>query len=244
MTLVTAVSPALSVWNMTKTYSDVVAVDGLTMTVTHGEVVGLVGPNGCGKSTTLAAVAGVRRIDEGRILVEGHPAGTIDARRKLAFVPDVPSGFDELTVTEFVALYRAIYRQGSDFSERAERLLGAFGLAPRADTPLGALSNGMRRISAIVAAVAHRPRVLVIDEATAALDPEAVILLRDAIRKRRACGLCCPGRDAGPALRRTRLSPGGVAQSRPCGRRGDCRRRPGDVRGAHARGRVRAGAQQ
>lgn len=158
------------------------AVDGLDLVVEAGTVAALAGPNGSGKTTTLALVAGLLPLDAGRIALDGAPAGTAAARRSAAFVPDEPRGFDELAVGELLGLVRALYGAGSDFDARAARLLEAFGLAPRAGARLGELSHGLRRQASVVAAAALAPRLLVVDEATAALDPEAVVVLRETVR--------------------------------------------------------------
>ncbi|MCA1719537.1 MAG: ATP-binding cassette domain-containing protein, partial [Actinobacteria bacterium] len=94
----------------------------LSLTVEPGVVASLVGPNGCGKTTTLAMIAGLRTPDDGRISVSGYDtiASSVDARRNLGFVPDTPSGFEQLNVREYIDLYRNLYRQPpARYEERA-----------------------------------------------------------------------------------------------------------------------------
>jgi ABC-2 type transport system ATP-binding protein len=163
-------------------YGSAAAVDGLDLTVEAGTVVGIVGPNGCGKTTTLRAVLGLVECDAGTIHVQGVRGGTVRARSLVASVPDEPTGLDELSVAELLQLTASLWRAESDFARRADVLLGVFGLRERVRSQLVALSHGQRRLVSVVAAVAlDRPLVLV-DEATAALDPEAVIALREVVR--------------------------------------------------------------
>jgi ABC-2 type transport system ATP-binding protein len=169
-------------------YGAVDAVANVTLEIAGGSVVGLLGPNGCGKSSTLRAVVGLLRPHAGRVVVNGLEQGHVAARAQLAYVPDEPDGLDELAVAEFLSLVRALYREGIAFDARATALCDAFALAPRLRIRLGALSHGQRRLVSIVAALALARPLLVVDEATAALDPEAVVVLREALRAAAARG--------------------------------------------------------
>lgn len=163
-------------------YGSTAAVDRLDLTVEAGSVVGLVGPNGCGKTTTLRAVLGLVEPDAGTIDVVGLRGGTLRARALVASVPDEPTGLDELSVAELLQLTASLWRAESDFARRAELLLGVFGLRERVRSQLVSLSHGQRRLVSVVAAVALDRPLLLVDEATAALDPEAVIALREVVR--------------------------------------------------------------
>jgi ABC-2 type transport system ATP-binding protein len=172
----------LAVDDLTVRFGSVTAVDGVRFGVSQGQIVGLVGPNGCGKTTTLRVVMGLLEPDRGLVRIAGHPAGSREARSLVAWLPDEPSGLDELTVSEYLDLVCSLYAAGDRFAARAATLLDVFAVADRRRTMLGALSHGVRRIVAFVAAAALRPRLVVVDEATAALDPGAVLVLREALR--------------------------------------------------------------
>lgn len=172
----------LAVRGLTVRYGAVTAVDGLTLSVAAGEVVGLVGPNGCGKTTSLRAVMGLVEPSAGGVAVAGAPGGSLEARSRAAWVPDEPDGLDELAVDELLTLAAALYRADGGYAARCATLLEAFGIEGRRRSRLDALSHGMRRIVATVAAAALDRPLLVVDEATAALDPEAVIVLRETLR--------------------------------------------------------------
>jgi len=156
--------------------------------VEHGQVVGLLGPNGCGKTTTLRAVVGLLAPDAGRVVVNGIAQGSAAARAQVAYVPDEPDGLDELAATEYLTLVRALYRACADYDARAAALCAAFGIAPRLRVRLGSLSHGQRRIVSMVAAFSLARPLVVVDEATAALDPEAAIVLREVLRSLAARG--------------------------------------------------------
>lgn len=172
----------LAVHGLTVRYGAVTAVGGVGFTVASGEVVGLVGPNGCGKTTTFRAAMGLVDPHAGTVVVDGAPAGTIEARSRAAWVPDEPNGLGELTVDELLRLTGALYRADRGYDARCSTLLAVFALAGRRRMRLDALSHGCRRIAAVVAAAALDRPLLLVDEATAALDPEAVIALRETVR--------------------------------------------------------------
>jgi ABC-2 type transport system ATP-binding protein len=158
------------------------------LVVEPGQVVGLVGPNGSGKTTALLVVAGLVAPESGSVHVAGCRAGTLAARRALAFVPDDPGGLDELTVSEHVRLVLTLQRAGERGRRRAFALAEALGLDVRWNTRLGELSRGLRRQAAIVAGLALETPLALVDEATATLDPEAVVVLREALAAHAASG--------------------------------------------------------
>jgi ABC-2 type transport system ATP-binding protein len=181
-------APVLACSGIVKAYGRTVAVAGVDLVVTRGSVVGLLGSNGSGKTTTLRIAAGLVRPDAGTVLVDGKPGATLAAKARTAFVPDEPTGLDELTLLEYLDLVGALYRSGPGYPGRARALLEAFRLTGRERSLLGSLSHGLRRTAAAVAALALRPALAVVDEASAALDPVAAATLGDALRALAAGG--------------------------------------------------------
>ncbi len=175
----------LDVQGLSKRYGELVAVRDLTFSVTAGEILGLVGPNGAGKTTTLRALAGILRPSGGRILVAGHDVvrDPIRAKRALAFVPDTPNPFDNVTVLEHLR-FTALAWRVADWAARAEDLLRELDLTEKRDALGSTLSRGMRQKLAFACAFLREPRVLVLDEPLTGLDPKAIRQIRDAIRRR------------------------------------------------------------
>ena len=139
-----------------KTYGETVAVRGLSFQVPAGAVLGLVGANGAGKTTTLRALAGIIPPTQGQLLIAGHDVvrEPVAAKSKLAYVPDDPKLFDELTVWEHFEFIAAAYRV-QNFHPIAEALLGTLELAEKRDALAQGLSRGMRQKVAIACAYLH-----------------------------------------------------------------------------------------
>jgi len=179
----------LEVTGFSKRYGDLTAVDDLSFRVEGGQILGLVGPNGAGKTTTLRALAGILKPTTGRIQVAGKdlardPRG---AKRALAFVPDTPTPFDLLTVVEHLRFTALAYRV-PDGEARATGLLAELDLADKQDALGSTLSRGMRQKLAFACAFLRDPPVLVLDEPLTGLDPRAIRLVRDAVRRRADAG--------------------------------------------------------
>ncbi|MEI7759857.1 MAG: ABC transporter ATP-binding protein [Thermoleophilia bacterium] len=187
----------LAVEGVGKRYGASVALAGVDLCVNAGSIVGLVGPNGSGKTTLLRSTAGLITIDEGAITVAGAPAGSGAARASIALVPDEPSGFDELTGAEFISLTHALWGVGDEARERALVLAMAFDLGDRLEQRLGTLSRGLRRQASAVAALSLGAPLILVDEATATLDPEAVVVLGEALAAlaARGCGVLLATQD-------------------------------------------------
>jgi ABC-2 type transport system ATP-binding protein len=156
------------------------ALDGVDLLVPPGVVVGLVGPNGSGKTSALHVAAGLLRVDAGAALVAGAPAGSRAARAAVALVPDEPAGFEELTAAEYIALVHGLFGADERARARARLLVEAFVFGDRLQARLGTLSRGLRRQAGIVAALSLDMRLALVDEASSALDPEAAVVLREA----------------------------------------------------------------
>jgi len=149
-------------------------VDGLSLAVRRGEVFGLLGPNGAGKTTTLATVQGLRRPDGGTVRVAGHEVAREPTAVKCLLGAQLQQTalFPTLRLTETVALYAALYER---FPSRGEivALLERFGLGPKADARPGQLSGGQQRRLALALAVVNDPPIVLLDEPTTGLDPQA-----------------------------------------------------------------------
>lgn len=153
----------------------------------RGHVLSLVGPNGSGKTTTLHVAVGLLPPTTGTASINGRPPSEPRSRRSLGFVPDASTGLDELTIDEYLQLYARLHKNDRAL-DRARSLLVAFGLDGRSDSTLASLSMGMRRQVTICGAASIKPDLFVIDEATATLDPEAIVVLRSILSELAAGG--------------------------------------------------------
>jgi ABC-2 type transport system ATP-binding protein len=181
---------AIVVEDFHKHYGPTVAVAGITFAVPPGEVLGLVGPNGAGKTTTLRALAGILTPTRGRLLIDGHDLARdpLAAKAALAYVPDEPKLFDQLTVWEHFRFSAATYRLAADWPARAEALLARFELGEKRDALAAELSRGMRQKVAVSCGYLHEPRALLLDEPLTGLDPRGIRTMKESIRERAAAG--------------------------------------------------------
>ncbi len=180
----------IEVQRLTKSYDGVMAVRDLSFTVRSGEVLGLVGPNGAGKTTTLRCLVGIIRPTAGSISVDGCDLATrpLDAKRRLAFIPDEPQLFDYLTVTEHLRFVARVYNV-PDAEQRAQELVRDLELDEKRDVFPDGLSRGMKQKLAIACGLLHRPAALLLDEPLTGLDPGAIRRMKDTIRRQAAAGV-------------------------------------------------------
>jgi ABC-2 type transport system ATP-binding protein len=157
-------------------------VDGIDLAVRSGETIVLLGPNGSGKTTLLRLFAGDLRPQSGEIL---HRPGGARTQHGIGYASDRSTHFDELTGRENA---RWFVRAAGGTAVAADDLLARFGLADDADVPVGEYSFGMRRRIVLLAALAHLPSLVLLDEPTVGLDPDAAGTLRELLAERTAAG--------------------------------------------------------
>jgi len=166
--------PIVAANGLTKRFANVAAVDGLTFTVNRGEIFGLVGPDGAGKTTTMRMLAGVMEPDGGSILVDGvdvvaDPEG---GKPHLSYMPQRFGLYEELTVDENIRFYADLFEVPNDLrEERANRLLTASGMSQFRKRRAGQLSGGMKQKLGLTCALVHTPQILLLDEPTTGVDP-------------------------------------------------------------------------
>ena len=148
------------------------AVDGLSLAVEKGEVFGLLGPNGSGKSTTIKMILGLLTPSAGQISLFGLSPSSVEARRRLGYLPELSYLHPFLTAQETLAYYGGLCGLSRrDAKERTRELLEMVGLSDVAKRPVGGFSKGMARRVALAAALIGKPDLLVLDEPTSGLDP-------------------------------------------------------------------------
>ena len=160
------------------------------LTLHSGEIAVLSGPNGAGKTTLLLCLSGLLRPTTGTITIDGHDLYTEEkeAKRQLAFVPDVPRFYTELTAWEHLYFIAQAHQVGDGFDQRAETLLREFGLWEARDLYPHNYSRGMRLKLGLLIAFIQPFKVLLLDEPTSALDVESVDILVERLKELRQSG--------------------------------------------------------
>jgi ABC-2 type transport system ATP-binding protein len=167
--------PAILAEGLTRRFGDMVAVKDLALCLPRGQIHGFLGPNGCGKSTTLRMLTGLLTPSEGRVRVLGLeiPRQAEALRQRIGYMTQKFSLYDELTVWENLEFMGRIHGMAqSALKLRLQELLTTYELAPLARRRAGGLSGGQKQRLALAAAVIHRPDLLLLDEPTSAVDPQ------------------------------------------------------------------------
>ena len=168
----------------------VYAVKGVSLSIPQGTVYGLIGPNGSGKSTIMKALVGLLSPDEGSCRVFGQPATAASNRKEIGFLPENPYFYKFLTGEETVRFYgRLCGLRGKELRTRTAEMLELAGLTEAAHRRLGGYSKGMLQRVGLAQALVQRPRLLVLDEPTAGVDPIGSRAIRDIILKLKEQGM-------------------------------------------------------
>ena len=168
--------PAVVVSNLHVRRGRIPVLNGLSLTVPKGRIVGLLGPSGCGKTTLMRSIVGVQIVDSGTIEVLGRPAGSSQLRNRVAYMTQQTSVYDDLTVRQNLAYFRRVL--GAPASD-VEAVIARTDLGSVADRLAGSLSSGQRSRVSLAAALLGAPEVLVLDEPTVGLDPVLRVELWD-----------------------------------------------------------------
>ncbi|MDR1065086.1 MAG: ABC transporter ATP-binding protein [Oscillospiraceae bacterium] len=166
----------LKIDNLTKTFGGKTAVDSLTLHVRPGELYGFIGHNGAGKSTTIKAVCGLLTFDSGEISVCGHSVKRepMEVKRSVAYLPDNPNLYEFLTGIKYLNFIADVYGVKADARrERIRKYGDLFELTGDLAQPVSAYSHGMKQKLALISALLHEPKVIIMDEPFVGLDPKA-----------------------------------------------------------------------
>lgn len=172
--------------DLTKRYSDIMAVDNINLFIPKGEIFGFIGPNGAGKTTTINMLGGILAPTSGTVAIcginmEEHPE---KAKSKIGFIPDRPYLYEKLTGMEFLRFTADLYGVDEDaFLRKAREKLEMFSLTDRSDELIESYSHGMKQRLVMAAALLHDPEVIIVDEPMVGLDPVAINLVKNLFQR-------------------------------------------------------------
>ena len=173
----------LSIEHYSKSYgTGKKAADDVSLTVCAGDICGFIGHNGAGKSTTIRAVVGVLDFTEGQIRIDGHSVTSepIACKRVTAYIPDNPDLYENLTGIQYLNFVADVFNIGAaEREERIKKYADLFEITPALGDLIGSYSHGMKQKVAIISALIHDPKLLVLDEPFVGLDPKATFTLKE-----------------------------------------------------------------
>ncbi|PVX27622.1 MAG: 3-dehydroquinate dehydratase [Candidatus Bathyarchaeum sp.] len=177
---------AVNLDNVSKSFGTVKAVTNLNLQINTGTVFGFLGPNGSGKSTTMKMIMGLLKSDSGNLTVYGIDvtANPWDAKKIVGYVPESPRLYDFLTGLEYLDFIADVYGlEPATKKARIDEYLAAFDLENRENEMISGYSHGMQQKIAIIAALLHKPKLLILDEPLSGLDPKSARIVKDLIHK-------------------------------------------------------------
>ncbi|MCI7814013.1 MAG: ABC transporter ATP-binding protein [Robinsoniella sp.] len=176
----------LRIEHLTKIYGDKKAVDDLSLHIHPGEIYGFIGHNGAGKTTTIKAACGILQYDSGDIYVDGVSIreNPLACKAKIAYIPDNPDLYEFMTGIQFLNFVADIFSVSvQDRQSRIRKYADAFELTSDLAQPVSAYSHGMKQKLAIISALIHDPKLIIMDEPFVGLDPKASHLLKEMMRE-------------------------------------------------------------
>ena len=172
----------IEIKNVTKKYGTKVALKDVSFDVNDGEIFAFIGHNGAGKTTLIKAITGIHDIDCGDILINGKSIKTnpIECKKEMAFVPDNPELYEQMKAIDFINFICDVYEVDKDTREKnIKKYAKMFDIEKNMNDVISSFSHGMKQKVALIAALAHDPQILIMDEPFVGLDPKAVFDIKE-----------------------------------------------------------------
>ena len=176
----------IEIRNVTKKYGDKKAVDDISFNVESGEIFAFIGHNGAGKTTLIKAMVGIHDFDEGEILIDGKSIkkDPIACKKVLAYVPDNPELYENMKAIDYINFICDMYEAPIAKREKnIKKYAEMFELSDALASPISSFSHGMKQKVALIAALAHEPKIMIMDEPFVGLDPKAIFDMKEVMRE-------------------------------------------------------------
>ncbi len=176
----------IEIKNVTKKYGSNVALKDVSFTVNDGEIFAFIGHNGAGKTTLIKAIVGIHKFDEGDILINGKSIKDkpLECKKEMAFVPDNPELYEQMKAIDFINFVCDIYEVPQDIREKnIKKYAKMFEIEDKLNDTIESFSHGMKQKVALISALAHNPKILVMDEPFVGLDPKAVFDVKEVMNE-------------------------------------------------------------
>ncbi len=173
---------AISIQDLYMSYGSKQVLNGISLEIPRGQIIGYIGPNGAGKSTTVKILLGLLANYKGTVKVMGEDisSGSIEYKKKIGYVPETAEIYDNLTAQEYLTFLGEMYDMGYDeVNEKAKKLMELFGIAEVYESRISSYSKGMKQKVLIIASLIHNPDVLFLDEPLSGLDANSVMIFKE-----------------------------------------------------------------
>lgn len=171
---------------VSKRYGDKLALNNVSFEVKDGDIFAFIGHNGAGKTTLIKAICGIIDFDEGQILIDGNSIkdDAISCKKVMAYIPDDPDLYENMKACDFINFVCDMYEVPAEVRERNVRKYARlFGMEKELGNTIGSFSHGMKQKIALIAALAHEPKILVMDEPFVGLDPKAIFDMKEVMHE-------------------------------------------------------------